>query len=190
VAQTCGELERVDAAGLPRLEFDRSIYHYKSRRREQAGIEDPIREICATRVRYGYWRVHVLLKREGWDVSAKRTYGIDRHLGLQLRSKSQKRRMNAKLRDDRQEAGARMTSGPWISFRIKLAWQEDPCAGGYRHVHSDHVRARSRFGYRAERRGAGHRSRCALRSLSEDDPRRPGSEFVSRDLDLWAYARA
>ena len=36
------------------LEFDRSTYHYKSRRREQAGIEARIREICQTRVRYGY----------------------------------------------------------------------------------------------------------------------------------------
>ena len=33
------------------LEFDRSTYHYKSRRREQAGLEARIKEICATRVR-------------------------------------------------------------------------------------------------------------------------------------------
>ena len=31
------------------LEFDRSTYHYKSRRREQAGLEARIKEICATR---------------------------------------------------------------------------------------------------------------------------------------------
>jgi hypothetical protein len=35
------------------LEFDRSTYHYKSRRREQAGIDSRIKEICQTRVRYG-----------------------------------------------------------------------------------------------------------------------------------------
>ena len=33
------------------LEFDRSTYHYKSRRREQAGVEARIEEICQTRVR-------------------------------------------------------------------------------------------------------------------------------------------
>jgi putative transposase len=44
------------------LEMDTSTYHYKSRRREQAGIEARIREICETRVRYGYRRVHVLLR--------------------------------------------------------------------------------------------------------------------------------
>ena len=39
------------------LEFDPSTYHYKSRRREQAGLETRIKEICATRVRYRYRRV-------------------------------------------------------------------------------------------------------------------------------------
>jgi len=55
-------------------------------------------------VRYGYRRVHVLLNREGWDVNVKRTYPIYRDLGLQLRNKTPKRRVRAKLRDDRQEA--------------------------------------------------------------------------------------
>ena len=54
------------------LEMDTSTYHYKSRRREQAGIEARIREICETRVRYGYRRVHVLLRREGWEINMKR----------------------------------------------------------------------------------------------------------------------
>lgn len=55
------------------LEFDTSTYHYKSRRRDQAGIEARIKDICATRVRSGYRRVHVMLTREGWDINMKRT---------------------------------------------------------------------------------------------------------------------
>ena len=47
------------------LRFDTSSYHYKSRRTGQAGLELRIREICETRVRYGYRRIHVLLRREG-----------------------------------------------------------------------------------------------------------------------------
>lgn len=88
------------------LEFDTSTYHYKSRRREQAGIEARIREICETRVRYGYRRVHVLLRREGWESNMKRTRRIYNALGLQLRNKTPKRRVKAKLRDDRREAAA------------------------------------------------------------------------------------
>ncbi|MGF6292965.1 transposase InsO family protein [Paraburkholderia youngii] len=35
-----------------------------------------MREIAQTRVRYGYRRVHVLLKREGWRVSRNRVYRL------------------------------------------------------------------------------------------------------------------
>ena len=35
------------------LRIDRSLYTYKSRRGEQAGLKQRIKEICETRVRYG-----------------------------------------------------------------------------------------------------------------------------------------
>ncbi|MCW2127996.1 hypothetical protein M2226_006740 [Bradyrhizobium elkanii] len=48
---------------------DRSTYHYKSRHKSrrsgQAALEQKIKEICHVRVRYGYRRVHVLLRGEG-----------------------------------------------------------------------------------------------------------------------------
>lgn len=84
--------------------FDRSTFHYKSRRADQAAVEKRIREICETRVRYGYRRVHVLLDREGWGINIKKVYRIYRELGMQLRNKTPKRRVKAKLRDDRAEA--------------------------------------------------------------------------------------
>ena len=86
------------------LTFDTSTYHYKSRRPGQAAIERRIREICQTRVRYGCRRVHVLLRREGWMINMKKTRRIYNELGLQLRNKHPKRRVKAKLREDRQEA--------------------------------------------------------------------------------------
>jgi len=51
------------------LRFDRSTYHYKSRRRDPTVLKKRIKEICELRVRYGYRRIHVLLQREGWDVN-------------------------------------------------------------------------------------------------------------------------
>ena len=50
---------------------DTSTYHYKSRRPGQAALEHRIKEICQTRVRYGYRRVHVLLRREGWSARSE-----------------------------------------------------------------------------------------------------------------------
>jgi putative transposase len=62
--------------------FDRSTFHYKSRRADQAAVEKRIKEICETRVRYGYRRVHVLLDREGWGINIKKVYRIYRELGM------------------------------------------------------------------------------------------------------------
>jgi putative transposase len=86
------------------LEMDTSTYHYKSRRPEQVGLEQRIKEICQTRVRYGYRRIHVHLRREGWPINQKKTRRIYRELGLQFRNKTPKRRVKAKLRDDRRPA--------------------------------------------------------------------------------------
>ena len=84
--------------------FDTSSYHYKSRRTDQAAVERRIKEIAEIRVRYGYRPVHVLLRREGWVINMKKTRRIYNALGLQLRNKHPKRRVKAKLREDRQEA--------------------------------------------------------------------------------------
>ena len=86
------------------LLVDTSTYHYKSRRHGQAPLEHRIKEICQTRVRYGYRRVHVLLRREGWCHGQNKTQRIYRELGLQLRNKTHKRRVKAMLRDDRRPA--------------------------------------------------------------------------------------
>ena len=86
------------------LPVERSSYHYRSRRAGQAQLVERIKAIAATRVRYGYRRIHVLLRREGWRVNAKRVYRVYRELGLQIRHKTPKRRVKAKLREDRRPA--------------------------------------------------------------------------------------
>jgi putative transposase len=65
----------------------RSTYHYRGRRADQAVLKTRIREIAETRMRYGYRRIHVLLRREGWDVNKKRIYRLYKEQGLQLRNK-------------------------------------------------------------------------------------------------------
>lgn len=64
-AQLCGEWDVSIRRACRVLEFETLTYHYKARRRDQAGIEARIKDICATWVRYGYRRVHALLRREG-----------------------------------------------------------------------------------------------------------------------------
>jgi putative transposase len=54
-----------------------------------------MREIAAVRVRYGYQRIHVLLRREGWLVNHKRVYRLYCLEGLHLRHKRPRRHVSA-----------------------------------------------------------------------------------------------
>jgi len=171
------------------LRFDTSTYHYKSRRTGQAGLESRIKEICETRIRYGYRRVHVLLRREGWDVNIKRTRRIYNELGLQLRNKHPKRRVTAKLREDRQEA-----VGPNDVWAMDFV--HDQLAMGKKLRILTIVDTHSRFGPATDPRFA-YRGEDVVQTLERVCARTGypktirvdnGSEFISRDLDLWAHA--
>lgn len=87
------------------LRFRKSNYFCKARRSSQAAVRNRIKEIAATRVRYGYRRIHMLLRREGWRINAKRVYRLYREEGLQIRNKRPKRKVSAKLREDRRPPG-------------------------------------------------------------------------------------
>jgi len=50
-----------------------------------------LRELAATQVRYGYRRLTVLLRREGWHVNAKRIYRLYTEEGLIVRTKQRRR---------------------------------------------------------------------------------------------------
>lgn len=61
-----------------------------------------IKEIAATRVHYGYRRIHVLLRQEGWKDNHKRAYRFYRQLGLSLRHWRPRRNKAARLRQPKQ----------------------------------------------------------------------------------------
>jgi putative transposase len=72
----------------------RSSYRYLSKAQDHTALRMRIRDLAATRVRYGYRRLHVLLKREGWQVNHKRVYRLYRREGLSLRLKTRKKRIS------------------------------------------------------------------------------------------------
>jgi putative transposase len=86
------------------LAAPRATLYYRSRQPEQAPLRHRIKEIATVRVRYGYRRIHTLLQREGWLVNHKRVYRLYCLEGLQMRHKPPRRRVSAKLREDRTEA--------------------------------------------------------------------------------------
>jgi putative transposase len=69
-----------------------------------------------------------LLRREGWQVNHKRTYRLYTELGLQLRNKTPKRRVRAKLRDDRQPASRPSDIWAMDSLHDQLATGRRPRA--------------------------------------------------------------
>jgi HTH-like domain/Integrase core domain len=64
---------------------------YKSRKKSQEPLLRRLREMAATHVRYGYCRLTVLLRREGWKVSAKRVYRLYDEENLKVRSVERKK---------------------------------------------------------------------------------------------------
>lgn len=47
----------------------RSAWYYQPRENDDAPLLRRIEEIAAARVRYGFWRIFVLLRREGWWIA-------------------------------------------------------------------------------------------------------------------------
>ncbi len=64
-------------------------------------LRQRIREITPTRILYGYRRVHITLKREGWQVGKNVVYRVYREEGLCLRSKRPRRRKMVAHREAR-----------------------------------------------------------------------------------------
>ncbi len=54
------------------LGVDRSSIRYVSHRPHQTPLMLRIRAFAATWTRYGYFRIYILLRREGWFVNHKR----------------------------------------------------------------------------------------------------------------------
>ena len=69
-----------------------SSYNYQPVKKDERALIVRIRDLAAARVRYGYRRITVLLKREGWPVGKKRVYRLYKAEGLEVRTKKRKKR--------------------------------------------------------------------------------------------------
>ncbi len=80
------------------LQVSRSSFRYRSVAADDSALRLRIREITETRVHYGYRRVHVMLRREGWRDNHKRIYRLYSEQGLSLRLKRPRRNKSAQRR--------------------------------------------------------------------------------------------
>ena len=68
-----------------------STWQYKPRKQEREGLRQRLRDLAAERRRFGYRRLHVLLRREGWRVNHKAVHRIYVEEGLQVKKRKRKR---------------------------------------------------------------------------------------------------
>lgn len=88
------------------MDFCRATQRYISQAAPQHELRMRLKELAQARVRYGYRRLHVLLRREGWTVNAKRIYRLYRLEGLVIRPKTPRRKRSCRYRGERLEIGA------------------------------------------------------------------------------------
>ncbi len=78
--------------------MSRSLHRYQSVACDLSTLLMRIKEITATRMHYGYRRIHVVLRRKGRRDNCKRVYRLYRAEGLALRHKQPRRSKSARLR--------------------------------------------------------------------------------------------
>ena len=72
--------------------IDPHVYRRVSKWPADTDLRDRLKELSSERRRFGYRRLHILLKREGWDVNWKKLYRIYREEGLTVRKRGGRKR--------------------------------------------------------------------------------------------------
>jgi putative transposase len=68
------------------------VYRYQSSRSHDAGLRQRLKELSSERRRFGYRRLHLLLKREGVEVNWKKLYRIYKEERLTVRKRGGRKR--------------------------------------------------------------------------------------------------
>jgi putative transposase len=68
-----------------------STWQYRARRQARSTLRERLKELAGERRRFGYRRLHALLRREGWRVNHKAVHRIYVEEGLLVRRRKRKR---------------------------------------------------------------------------------------------------
>ncbi|GGD36051.1 hypothetical protein GCM10011358_19830 [Sinisalibacter lacisalsi] len=72
--------------------IDPRVYRRQPKRSEDTTLRRRLRELSAERRRFGYRRLHILLKREGWEVNWRKLYRLYKEEGLTVRKRGGRKR--------------------------------------------------------------------------------------------------
>ena len=170
------------------LRFPRATDYYRSRKDPQDALRVRLRDLAAARVKYGYRRLHVLLRREGWVVNKKRVLRLYQQEALALRRKNPRRRASARVRESRPPVEA--ADQVWAMDFVSVVLADGKKA---RVLTVLDVFTREAVAVRADTRfTAGMVVRVLeelayLRGVPKSLRVDNGPEFAGKMLDLWAY---
>jgi transposase InsO family protein len=88
--QVCHEMSERRACRV--IDADRKSVRYRSIRDDDAALREKLRELANQRRRFGYRRLHILLRREGVMINRKKTQRLYREEGLAVRRRRSRRR--------------------------------------------------------------------------------------------------
>ena len=74
------------------IDADRKSVRYRSTRDDDADLREKLRELANQRRRFGYRRLHILLRREGIMINRKKTQRLYKEEGLAVRRRRSRRR--------------------------------------------------------------------------------------------------
>ena len=101
--------------------ISRTMVRYQHQRRDDSALCERLHELAVERPRFGYRRLHVLLRREGQRINHKRVYRLYRAAGLAVRRRARKR--VARSRVDRPAIGLVPNASWTLDFmRDALSW--------------------------------------------------------------------
>jgi putative transposase len=173
------------ACGLASI--SRSLYRYV-RRRADGELQQRIEAIAADKRRYGYRRVYVRLRRDGWPVNRKRVYRIYRELGLAVRRRKRKRIGVVERRPLPKPSAANqswsmdfVSDGLADGRRLRCLTIVDDCTRECLAIEVDTSLTGTRVKGVLQRLAD---TRGLPRSITVDH----GPEFEGQVLDAWAYA--
>ena len=98
--------------------FSRGGWYRKRTARDQSGLRMRIRDIAMSRARFGYERIHVLLRREGWHVNLKRVHRLYCLEGLQVRMRVRRKKRMSLHRGPARRPRRQDSVGAWILCTI------------------------------------------------------------------------
>ena len=167
----------------------RSTYRYQSYADVQVELRQRLRELAASRIRFGYRRLHVLLRREGWVVNHKRVYRLYVEEGLEMRTKKRKKvASHVRVQLPQAETRNQRWSMDFITDRLEDGRQFRTLTVVDQFSRECPV-LESAHGF-SGKQVAECLERVAMEyGLPESITVDNGSEFYSKDMDSWAYRR-